>query len=111
MHSVWLALSPDEIIEELHELERIELGQFTDVEVGGYPAHAAEASTATDFQSLWRDDVYWFEPESHMRFIVVDTSAGSLIVIIAANSDVWDEFLAVAEEILAGISFPDMESG
>ena len=109
MHSVWLGLSPDEIIEELHELERIELGQFTDVEVGGYPAHAAEASTATDFQSLWRDDVYWFEPESHMRFIIVDTPAGSLIVIIAANNDVWDEFLPAAEEILAGISFPDLD--
>lgn len=112
VHSVWRVLSPDEILEELYELERIEFGPVTDVEVGGYPAQALEGSTSLRFERLWsgrEDDVYWFEPESHMRFIVVDTPAGSLMVIIAANSDVWDDFLPVAEEIIAGISFPDLE--
>ena len=40
---------------------------------------------------------------------LLDTPAGSLLITIGAHEDEWDEFLLVAEEILAGISFPDLE--
>jgi len=44
-----------------------------------------------------------------MRFITLDTPSGSLLITIGADVEEWDAFLPVAEEILAGISFPDLD--
>ena len=38
-----------------------------------------------------------------MRLIVVETPAGSLLITIGADPDDWDDFIPVAEEILAGV--------
>ena len=43
-----------------------------------------------------------------VRFIIVETPAGSMIITIAAAIDEFDDFLPTAKEILAGISFPDL---
>ena len=44
-----------------------------------------------------------------MRVVVLDTSAGTLVATIEATGGAdFEEFLPVAEEILAGISFPDL---
>ncbi len=44
-----------------------------------------------------------------MRFITLDTPSGSLLITIGADVEEWDAFLPVAEEILDGISFPDLD--
>ncbi len=43
-----------------------------------------------------------------MRIVVLDTPAGTLLVTIIPPGEDFNDFLPVAEEILAGISFPDL---
>jgi len=40
---------------------------------------------------------------------VLDTSAGTLLVTVDPPGEDFEGFLPVAEEILAGISFPDLD--
>ena len=40
--------------------------------------------------------------------VATDDLAGTLLITIHAIPEEWDEFLPVAEEILSGISFPDL---
>ena len=44
-----------------------------------------------------------------MRFIILETPAGSLLITVGADTEEWDEFLPVAEEILAGTSLPGLD--
>jgi hypothetical protein len=46
---------------------------------------------------------------SPLHSILLETPAGTLLITIIATEDEWDEFLPVAEQILDGISFPDLE--
>ena len=41
-------------------------------------------------------------------FIILETPAGTLLITIQATTAEWDEFLPIAEEIISGISFPDL---
>ncbi len=51
----------------------------------------------------------WLEA-GPMRIVVLDTSAGTLIATIESTGGAdFEAFLPVAEEILAGISFPDLD--
>ena len=117
VHNWWLFLSPEEIIAELAEFETIEFGSPTPIEVAGFPATQIEA-TVPQAISLWEDRTASsrFEPggswslhaDQRVRFVIVETPAGSMLVTISAATDGFDDFLPVAEEILAGISFPDL---
>ena len=113
----WLGLDPDELVEELEDIDQVILGDRRPIEVGGFPATQTDATvpansvlwSLTRHPSIKQGESVWdLEAGQVMRLIIVDTSAGSLLVTVAAHEDDWDAFLPVAEEILAGIGFPDL---
>jgi len=112
VHNHLLPLGFEEVVSELEELD-IEYGLRSQVEVGGFPGTQMEA-TVPERSVLWRRagsgtaNAWWIESGQRMRFIIVDTQAGYLLITIGADVEEWDDFLPVAEEILAGISFPDL---
>ena len=63
---------------------------------------------ATTDSTLGSDSQWQLEANQIMRFVILETPAGSLLITVGAHTEEWDEFLPVAEEILAGISFPDL---
>lgn len=112
IHNWWLGLTNDEILALLGDLDSIELGTTVQVKVAGLPAIQIEAMVRRD-TILWdsRTDPQraWFlQDGAQMRLTVVNTPVGSLLVTVSADAEEWEEFLPVAEEILAGISFPDL---
>lgn len=117
VHGLWHRLTPEEIIEELEEIETLQLGPSTGTAVGGFPGLRIEA-TAMLRDWLWirvqgsGGDIYrqWLFGQGPIHFIIVETPPGTLLITIQATAEEWDEFLPVAEEILDGISFPDLES-
>ena len=115
VHGFWHELTPEGVHEKLEEIKQLELGQETDTEVGGFPGRRIETSV-NNRTSLWitlnlagsdliRD---WPVQQGPLDIIIFETPAGTLFITIAAPADEWDDFLTVAEEILAGISFPDL---
>ncbi len=44
-----------------------------------------------------------------MRIVVLDTPAGTLLATIDPPGEDFEAFFPIAEEILAGISFPDLD--
>ena len=114
IHNIWLGLTPDETEAELRKLETIEFGPATPIENADYPGTSIEATVVAttrlwERRGLGSSGAFWLEPGSQMRFIILDTPAGSILITIQAPAEEWDDFLLVAEEILAGISFPDLE--
>ena len=116
VHGLFHGLTPEEILDELAEIERLKLGQTTATEVGGFPGQRIEA--AMELRDwLWTrvqgggGDLYrqWIVAPGPLDMIILETSAGTLLITITAPAEEWDEFLPVAEEILAGISFPDLD--
>ena len=116
VHGFWFRLSPEEVLAELERIDQIELGDTTFVEVGGLPGRRIEVDVVRRV-SLWgtlspsgsdliRD---WPVQVGPLEIIILTTPAGTLFITIAAPAEEWDEFLPLAEEILAGISFPDFE--
>ena len=97
--------------------DAIEFGPTTQVEVAGFPGTQFEAFVVATSR-LWQEgnvgpgeattSAWWLQSNQEMRFIIVDTPAGTLLITIGADAEKWDDFLPVAEEILAGISFPDL---
>ncbi len=118
VHDWWLRLTPEEIVAEIESTESFEHESPIGTEFAGFPATVIEA-TAPVLGVLWNDranpssvtGAWWLERGQRVRLIIVETPAGSLVITIQAAAEEWDDFLPVAEEILAGISFPDMESG
>ncbi len=113
VHTWWLPFTPEEIIAELDELEAVDFGSTTQIEVAGFPATQFEG-TAPQVIPLWEDrfdDIgsWWLHADQRVRFIIVETPAGSMLITISAHIDEFDDFLPSAEEILAGISFPDLD--
>ena len=115
VHSIWSGLTPEEVIEELQEIEEIDLGEETATAVGGFPGRRIKA-TARLRAYLWTTvigsggDIYrvWQIQPGPVDFIILETPAGTLLITINADAELWDDFLPVAEEILSGISFPDL---
>ena len=117
VHSHWSRLTPEEAYAELREFDAIEFGPTTQVEVAGFPGTQVEAFVVATAR-LWQEgnvgpgeattSAWWLQSNQEMRFIIVDTPAGTLLITIGADAEEWDDFLPVAEEILAGISFPDL---
>jgi hypothetical protein len=117
VHSHWSRLTPQEAEAELREFDAIEFGPTTQVEVAGFPGTQFEAFVVATSR-LWQEgnvgpgeattSAWWLQSNQKMRFIIVDTPAGTLLITIGADAEKWDDFLPVAEEILAGISFPDL---
>jgi hypothetical protein len=114
-HNHWLGLTLDEITAKLEKIEPLVLGPTVQVDIAGLQGTQMEA-TVNARAVLWSEpvqtaqDSFWMlEPGQMMRFIVLETPAGSLLVTIGADADEWEDFLPVAEEILAGISFPDFD--
>lgn len=116
IHNVWLRLDPDEIVEELEERERLTLGDPIAVEIAGFPGTQFDTIVEGN-EILWSAGnanelgVWELEAGQVTRLIILETPAGSLLITIGADAEEWDEFLPITEQILAGISFPDMESG
>ena len=118
IHNRWLGLTLEDVETQLRKLEMITLGDTTAVVVAGYPGTQIEAFVAAT-ERLWQEpgilpgegttSAWWLEPNQMMSFIILDTPAGSLLITIGADAEEWDDFLPVAEEILAGISFPDLD--
>ena len=50
----------------------------------------------------------WWVRRGPLDIILLDTPEGTLLITINSSADDWEMFLPVAEEILAGISFPDL---
>ena len=118
VHGFWFGLTPEEVRTQFDEIEQIELGGSTFTQVGGFPAERIEievvrptflwGTLGPSGSDLIRD---WPVQVGPLEIIIVRTSAGTLFITIAAPAEEWDEFLPVADEILAGISFPDLNSG
>jgi len=117
VHRIWHGLTPEEVLAELEEIQQIDLGQADTTEIGGFPGRRIKAQVKNRV-SLWapatggdaHDETWWVQ-RGPLDFIILDTPAGTLLITIQAPAEEWDDFLPIAEEILAGISFPDMESG
>ena len=115
IHGLWHSLSPGEIIEVLDDIEPLEPGQTTQAQVGGFEGQRVEASVETRgvMWSRLQGDVrtyeQWFLQPGPHEFILLETPAGTLLITISAPADEWDDFHQVAEEILAGVSFPDLK--
>ena len=116
VHGLWHSLSPEEIIEELEDIEPLDLGQRTGAEVGGFAGQRIEGSVKRRavLWSVFRfgeeaDLSQWLLQPGPLDIILLETPAGTLLITIIAPEDEWDEFLSVAEQILDGISFPDLE--
>ena len=117
IHNWWLRLTPDQIVAEVGEISSIVWEAPSETEFGGFPATVIEGTTSSA-AVLWenrqsggggKDSSWNLEPDQRLRLIVVDTTAGSLLITVQADTEEWDDFLPVAEEILAGISFPDLD--
>ena len=116
VHGFWFGLTPEEVLAKFEEIEQIELGDSTSVGVGGFPAERIEVEV-TRSTYLWgainplsgndlvRD---WPVQVGPLEIIIVATPTGTLFITIAASAEEWDDFLPTAEEILSGISFPDL---
>ena len=114
IHNRWLAVSPEELETELAELA-VSIGSTIPTEVAGLVGTQIDA-TVENRSVLWSTtrevgEAWVLEQGERYRFIILETPGGSLLITIGADAEEWDEFLPVAEEILAGISFPDMETG
>ncbi len=114
VHRIWHGLTPEEVLAELEEIEQISLGHADTTEIGGFPGGRIKAQVENRV-SLWAPatggDAYggtWWVQRGPLDFIILDTPAGTLLITIQAGIDEFDDFLPVAEEILAGISFPDL---
>ena len=117
VHNWWLRLTPDQIVAEVGEISSIAWGAPSETEFGGFPATVIEGTTSSA-AVLWEnrkklgsgvtDNSWNLEPGQRLRLIIVDTTAGSLLITVQVDAEEWDDFLPVAEEILAGISFPDL---
>ena len=115
VHGLWHGLTTQEILEEIDEFEQIELGTTTEAEVAGHPARRVEV-VVSNRTSLWdlasgsAEGANWcVEGGQPLDIIVVETAAGTLFITVTAPQDEWDDFYPIAEEILAGISFPDLD--
>jgi hypothetical protein len=119
IHNIWFGLTPDEAMARIEQIDAIEIGASSQVEIGGF------SGTQIDVVVVRRGLLYepdrtspcglqsglcpWLEA-GPMRIVVLDTSAGTLIATIESTGGAdFEEFLPVAEEILAGISFPDLD--
>ena len=117
IHNIWLGLTPDEAMAQIEQIDAIEVGASSQVEIGGF------SGTEIDVVVVRRGLLYEPDRTSNcnlrgglcpwlvvgpMRIVVLDTSAGTLIVTIESGEDL-EGFLPVAEEILSGISFPDLD--
>jgi len=116
VHGLWRGLTPEEVFEQLEKVEQIELGEETATAVGGFPGRRIKAGS-TLHASLWQTvqgsggDIYrqWLiQQGSVVDFIILETPAGTLLITIQATTEEWEEFLPIAEEIISGISFPDL---
>jgi len=115
VHSLWSGLTPEEVFEQLETVEQIELGDETATAIGGFPGRRINA-TAMLRAFLWTTlqprggDIYrqWLIQQGPIDFIILETPAGTLLITIQATTEEWDEFLPIAEEIISGISFPDL---
>ena len=120
VHNWWLRLTPEEVLGEIEKLPTLVIEAPRQLEFNGLPVTAIEATALTD-TILWEnrqnprrgavDSAWTLEIGQRIRLMIVSTHAGSLLITIQANENEWDDFLPIAEEILAGISFPDLESG
>ena len=115
VHGLWHGLTTQEILEEVDEFEQIELGTMTAAEVAGHPARQVEV-VVSNRTSLWdlasgsAEGANWcVEGGQPLDIIVVETAAGTLFITVTAPHDEWDDFYPIAEEILDGISFPDLD--
>ncbi len=117
VHNWWLGLTPDEILAELGKIEGVEFATPTQTEFDGLPAIEIEG-TVPRLAVLWQNrakpgggqlDSWNLEPRQQIRLIIVTSPAGSLVITVQAAAEEWDEFLPIAQEILAAISFPDLD--
>jgi hypothetical protein len=117
VHNWWLGLTPDEILAELGKIEAVEFATPTQTEFDGLPAIEIEG-TVPRLAVLWQNrakpdggqlDSWNLEPRQQIRLIIVTSPAGSLVITVQAAAEEWDEFLPIAQEILAAISFPDLD--
>ena len=113
VHSIWHGLTPDEVLARLQKMGAVELGPKTETEVGGFPGTAIDAvligrQVLYDRRGDGLYDMWPLEPPQMIRFIILDTPAGTLLITTQAAPEEWEDFLPIAEEILAGISFPDL---
>jgi hypothetical protein len=118
IHSWWRAAEPDEIVGEL-EAESVVVGPPSGVTVAGFDGLQYDISVPR-LVSLWQDPLTgdpggrataggWFLGSHALgRLIILDTPAGSIVIIAEATKEDWDDFLPIAEAIIAGISFPDL---
>ena len=117
IHNIWLGLDGQKAASELEDLDGVEIGESGPTEIGGYAGSQTDA-VVKERTALWTGttvqgtaDGWFLQAGQKMRFIILDTPAGTLLITIDADAEEWVDFLPVAEEILAGISFPDMEGG
>ena len=117
IHNVWRGFSPDEAIARIEEIDVIEVEATSQVEVGGF------AGTQIDVVVLRSGLLYEMVPFVNcnrarycalleigpMRIVVLDTPTGTLLVTIDPPGEDFEDFFPIAEEILAGISFPDLD--
>ncbi len=118
IHNIWHGLTPDEAIDRIEQIDAIEIGASSQVEIGGF------SGTQIDVVVVRRGLLYEPDRTSNctlrggrcpwldigpMRIVVLDTPAGTLLVTVDPPGEDFEEFLPVAEEILAGISFPDLD--
>jgi hypothetical protein len=111
IHNRWLAVPPGELEAELAELA-VAIGSTLPTEVAGLAGTQIDV-TVENRSVLWSTtrevgEAWVLEQGERYRFIILETPAGSILITIGADAEEWDEFLPVAEEILAGISFPDL---
>ena len=113
IQNFWRGLSGEEVLEKLEEFEQIELGQEAGTAVGGFPGRRIEAVVKTRV-GLWHTESGgeqgrgWLVAPGPLNIIILETRAGTLLITINADAELWDDFLPIAEEILEGISFPDL---
>ena len=118
IHNIWLGLTSDEAIARIEQIDAIEIGASSQVEIGGF------SGTQIDIVVVRNGLLYEPDRTSNcsfrggrcpwldvgpIRIVVLDTSAGTLLVTVDPPGEDFEGFLPVAEEILAGISFPDLE--
>jgi len=117
LHNIWFGLTPDELLAEVAKNQHLELGPPHNSEVAGFPATVIDG-TVSNRVGLYeiRDEelpptlaIWLLDAGSVLRVIAVDTPAGTVMITINAMPDDWEDFLPVADEILAGISFPGLD--
>jgi hypothetical protein len=118
IHNIWLGLTPDEVIARIEQIDAVEIGASSQLEIGGFSGTQIDVVVArrgllyepdrTSNCNLRGGRCPWLEA-GPMRIVVLDTPAGTLLVTVDPPGEDFEEFLPVAEEILAGISFPDLD--